>query len=145
MDISFHSHLDSNIVVAFIDTKRSRLTYESYSHCYKILYMARQLCCHGMCKNSLQFDGQQRNYTKVKFPLNSNCGQKIISKMGPRVIIDPWISTEIKLIYCWLHHLEQTSHQKMIHIFQYNENVFYYSYIFFQVVCPEENWARWKP
>ena len=31
---------------------------------YKILYIARQLCCRGMCKNLLRSDGQQRNYGK---------------------------------------------------------------------------------
>ena len=48
------------------------------------LYMARQLCCCGMCKNLLWSDGQQRNYSKPKFPSNSNCGQKIVSETGPR-------------------------------------------------------------
>ena len=41
------------------------------------LYMARQLCCRGMCKNLLRSDGQQQSYGKAKFPSNLNCGQKI--------------------------------------------------------------------
>ena len=36
-----------------------------------------------MCKKLLRFDGQQRSYSKAKLPLNLNCGQKIISEMGP--------------------------------------------------------------
>ena len=48
------------------------------------LYMARRLCCCGMCKNLLWSDGQQRNYSKPKFPSNLNCGQKIVSETGPR-------------------------------------------------------------
>ena len=48
--------------------------------------MARQLCCRGMCKNLLRSDGQQRNYSKAKFPSNLNCGQKIVSETGPRTI-----------------------------------------------------------
>ena len=51
---------------------------------YKILYMARQLCCRGMCKNLLRSDGQQRSYGKAKFPSNLNCGQKTVSETGPR-------------------------------------------------------------
>ena len=54
-----------------------------YSDCYKILYMARQLCCRGMCKILLRSDGQQRNYGKAKFPSNLNCGQKNVSETGP--------------------------------------------------------------
>ena len=54
-----------------------------YSDRYKILYMARQLCCRGMCKNLLRSDSQQRNYSKAKFPSNWNCGQKIVSETGP--------------------------------------------------------------
>ena len=38
-----------------------------YSDRYKLLYMARQLSCHGICKNLLQSDGQQRNYSKANF------------------------------------------------------------------------------
>ena len=45
----------------------------------KKLFMARQLCCHGMCKN-LWSDGRLWNYSKAKFPSNSNCGQKIFSE-----------------------------------------------------------------
>ena len=55
-----------------------------YSDHYKILYMARQLCCRGMCKNLLWSDSQQRNYSKAKFPSNWNCRQKIVSETGPR-------------------------------------------------------------
>ena len=50
---------------------------------YKILYMARQLCCRGMCKNLLRSDGQQRSYGKAKFPSYLNCGQKTVSETGP--------------------------------------------------------------
>ena len=60
MEISFHTHLYCNTVIAT-----------------KFLYMARQPCCRGMCKNLLRCDCQQRNYSKGKFPSNLNCGQKI--------------------------------------------------------------------
>ena len=46
MEISFHSHFESNRVIA-------------------------------------TSDGQQRKYSKAKFSLNLNCGQKIVSKTGP--------------------------------------------------------------
>ena len=49
MEISFYSHLD----------------YRK-----KNLYMSRQLCCRGMCKNLLQSHGQQQNYSKANFPSN---------------------------------------------------------------------------
>ena len=55
----------------------------SFSDCYKILYMVRQLCCRGMCKNLLRSDGQQQNYSKGKFPSNLKCVQKIVSEPGP--------------------------------------------------------------
>ena len=45
--------------------------------------MARKLCCRGMCKNLLRSDGQQRNYSKAKFPSNLNCGHKIVSETAP--------------------------------------------------------------
>ena len=61
-----------------------------YSDYYKILYMAQQLCCRGMCKNLLRSDGQQRNYSKVKFPSNLNCRQKIVSETGPRSWLIGW-------------------------------------------------------
>ena len=54
-----------------------------YRDRYKILYMARQLCCRGMCKNLLRSDGQQRSYGKAKFPSYLNCGQKNVSETGP--------------------------------------------------------------
>ena len=54
-----------------------------YRDRYKILYMARQLCCRGMCKNLLRSDGQQRSYGKAKFPSYLNCGQKTVSETGP--------------------------------------------------------------
>ena len=54
-----------------------------YSDRYKILYMAWQLCCHGMCKTLLRSDGQQRNYSQAKFPSNFNCGQKIVGETWP--------------------------------------------------------------
>ena len=54
-----------------------------FSDPYKILYMTRQMCCRGMCKNLLRSDGQQQNYSKAKFPSNLNCGQKIVSETGP--------------------------------------------------------------
>ena len=49
---------------------------------YQILYVARQPCCGGMCKTLLWFNGQQRSYSKAKFPSNLNCG-KIVSETGP--------------------------------------------------------------
>ena len=54
-----------------------------YSDHYKILYMARQLCCRGMCKNLLRSDVLQQSYGKAKFPSNLNCGQKTVSETGP--------------------------------------------------------------
>ena len=45
--------------------------------------MSQQLCCHGMCKNLLRSDAQQRSYSKAKFPSNLNCGQKNVSETGP--------------------------------------------------------------
>ena len=51
---------------------------------YEILHMAGQLCTRGMCKNLLRSDGGQRNYGKLKFPLNLICRPKIFSEMGPR-------------------------------------------------------------
>ena len=43
--------------------------------------MARQRSA--MCENVLRSDGQQRNYSKAKFPSNLNCGQIIVSETGP--------------------------------------------------------------
>ena len=57
----------------------------------QILYMTRQLCCRVMCKRMLWVDGQQRNYSKAKFPLNLNCGQKTLVKRAPVVIIATFI------------------------------------------------------
>ena len=37
----------------------------------------------GMCKNLLRSDDQQWNYSKVKFPLNLNCEQKLLLKRAP--------------------------------------------------------------
>ena len=54
-----------------------------YSDHNKILYLARQLCYRGMCKNLLWSDGQQGIYSKAKFPLNLNYEQKIVSETGP--------------------------------------------------------------
>ena len=48
---------------------------------------SRQLCCRGMCKNLLWSDGRHRNYSKAKFPLYLNCGQKIVSETGPRPVL----------------------------------------------------------
>ena len=56
-----------------------------YSDRYKILYMAQQPCCRGVCKNLLRSNGQQRNCNKAKFASNFNCGQKIVSETGPRM------------------------------------------------------------
>ena len=56
MEISFHSHLDSNTVIA------------------------TKFCT---CKNLLRSDGQRRNYGEAKFTSNLNCGQKNVSEMGP--------------------------------------------------------------
>ena len=52
---------------------------------YKVLYMTRQLCCRGMCKNLLRSDGQQWNYLKAKFASNLNYKQKNISDTGPYI------------------------------------------------------------
>ena len=60
-----------------------------YHDRYKILYMARQLCCRGMCKNLLRSDGQQRSYGKAKFPSYLNCGLKTVSETGPRTGLNP--------------------------------------------------------
>ena len=54
-----------------------------YGDRYKILYMARQLSCRGMCKNLLRSDRQQRNYGKAKFPSNLYCGLKNVCETGP--------------------------------------------------------------
>ena len=58
-EILFHSHLDSNTMIA---TKFC--TWHDSS------------ACRVMCKKLLRYDGQQRNNTKAKFPSNLNCGQK---------------------------------------------------------------------
>ena len=58
-----------------------------YRDRYKILYMARQLCCRGMCKNLLRSDGQQRSYGKAKFPSCLNCGLKTVSETGPSLLL----------------------------------------------------------
>ena len=42
--------------------------------------MARQVCCHAMCKNLSGSDGRQWNYSKATFPANFNCAQKIVSE-----------------------------------------------------------------
>ena len=84
MEILFHSHLDANTVIA-----------------KNILYMARQLFCCGMCKNLLQSDGQQWNYSKAKFPSNFNCGQKIISETGPRFMLDITHVDYVTSLACW--------------------------------------------
>ena len=54
-----------------------------HSDCYTNLYMARQLCCRGMCKKLLRPGRQQWNYSKANFPSNLNCGQNAVSEMGP--------------------------------------------------------------
>ena len=65
MEILFHSHLDSNTVIA------------------TIFLMARQLCCRCMCKKLLRSHGQQWNYSKANFPWNLNCGRKSLMKQAP--------------------------------------------------------------
>ena len=42
----------------------------------KFLYMAWQLCCHGMYKHLLWSGRHQQNYSKAKFSSNLNCWQK---------------------------------------------------------------------
>ena len=66
-----------------IDTRLSRIvnvteccSQFSYSDHYKILYMAWQLCCHGMYKHLLWSGRHQQNYSKAKFSSNLNCWQK---------------------------------------------------------------------
>ena len=41
------------------------------------------MCCRGICKNLLRSDGQQRNYSKAKFPSNLNCGQNSLVEWAP--------------------------------------------------------------
>ena len=74
-----------------------------YRDRYKILYMARQLCCRGLCKNLLRSDGQHRSYGKTKFPSYLNCGQKNVSETGPRLEIwaDPNFIVEF-VYFAWL-------------------------------------------
>ena len=58
-----------------------------------MLYMVRQLCCRGMCKNFLRSYGQQWNYDKAKFPSHLNCQQKKLVKRAPGLIcLVKWIS-----------------------------------------------------
>ena len=77
---------------------------------YKILYMARQPCCRGMCKNLLRSDSQQRSYGKAKFPSNLNCGKKSVSETGPWSIFcgrhflnSAFLTFESKTIVFFLH------------------------------------------
>ena len=44
-------------------------------------------------KKLLRSDGQQRNYSKAKFPSNLNCGQKIVSETGPWNWMGTWPSS----------------------------------------------------
>ena len=78
MENSFHSHLDSDTVIA---TKFCTW----HDSCAVV-----SLCCGGMCKNLLRSDGQQRNYGKAKFPSNLNCDLKNASETGP------WITWELR-------------------------------------------------
>ena len=56
---------------------------------------------HGMCKNLLWFDGQQRNYSKAKFPSNLNLGKRLLVKRAP-VLNSLWLSGTINLCQHWL-------------------------------------------
>ena len=56
-----------------------------YRDSYNILYMARQLCCRGMCKTLLRSNGQLRSYGKAKFPSYLNCGQKNVSERNRKI------------------------------------------------------------
>ena len=63
MEISFHSHLDSNKKIA------------------------TKFCTwhDSMCKKLWRFGDQQWNYSKAKFQSNLNCEQKIVNETGPLV------------------------------------------------------------
>ena len=66
MEISFYCHYDSNTAIA---TK----------------FCTWHDSCAGVAcaKKLLRSWGQQRNYSKVKFPSNLNCRQKTVSETGP--------------------------------------------------------------
>ena len=45
--------------------------------------MTWELCCRGICKSLLWYEGQKWNYNITKFPSILNCDGKILSVMGP--------------------------------------------------------------
>ena len=61
-----------------------------YSDCYKILCMAWQLCCHGMCKNLLRSDGQQRIMARGSFHPIWIAGKKPLVKWAPAFHVLKW-------------------------------------------------------
>ena len=69
MQISFHSHLDSNTVIA---------TKFCTWHDSCAVVACAKICCDLM-------PGRQRSYHKAKFPSNLICGQKTVSETGPRI------------------------------------------------------------
>ena len=67
MEISFHSHLDSDTVI----TTKFCTWHDSCA-----VVACAKSCC--------DLYGQQRTYGKATFPSNLNCGQKTVSETGPR-------------------------------------------------------------
>ena len=50
-------------------------------------------------QNLLRSDGEQRNYSKAKFPSNLNCGQKSLMKRAPGVYY-MYIAMNCTVTYC---------------------------------------------
>ena len=78
MEISFHSHLDSSIVIAT-----------------KVCTWHDSCAVVACAKNLLRSDGQQRIYSKAMFPSNLNCGKKSLVKRAP----GPCLHVVNKLIF----------------------------------------------
>ena len=78
-------HFTNGFSVAFQIRWKFRFTLISnlIEWSLKKLYIVRQLCCRGMCRNLSRSDGQQRNNSKAKFPSNLNYGQKSLVKRAP--------------------------------------------------------------
>ena len=65
--------------------------------------MAAVLSWH--VQNLLRSDGQQRNYSKAKFPSNSNCGQKSLVKRAPVRVLEmcaKMADNRFAYKHCWL-------------------------------------------
>ena len=72
-----------------------------YSDRYKILYMAWQLCCRGMCKNLLQSDGQNGITARRSFHRIWIAGKKLLVKWAPvlsRVV--SWLFSMFSGVFC---------------------------------------------